>query len=639
MNPVDHALRYLEDGLAVIPVHPDTKKPLIKWLDYETRLPTEEEVQHWWTIWPKAGIAMVTGAVSGFVVVDADNEEAYKAAQSLGMRSPVKVKTRRGWHQWFKDPGDGKWRGPRAGFNSRGEDWPKVKGLDFRGDGSYAVIPPTSGYDWQIERGHFVDDAPTWKDWRPAVYIERDDGEFSFDNLDLSQISVSLAEGENEWDRTTAHCRSLGVEKLPSGQGNGRNERVMRYAAEQVREGYWGPQLRLRCRQFMSHFYVDPLPNRELEDTVRSVEAMHRRNHPEHFDADGNFTYIPPEKKVQKEEQRSKPRRLITASDAERLIVEGRSQTYLIEPWLRPASITQVYGYSGSGKSLFTQTAVYAMAAAAPSFGCFEIPRPAKVLYLDWEMSQGDVGIRLKDMRSMYGDAGSNLMIWTPWIEDQDMNLRTQQGNDAMADWIIWAEPEVVVIDTIRTAYSGMSENDADQWSAVNKMAVKIRNRGISVILIHHSNKPQEGEVGSYAGSTNQLTVLETQVRIAQVFRDKRQARINAGIWDDPETMKIHERLEANLPPDTYLSMVMEVSYGKLRQRTDLHDPVQYIGWTTHAITGRQSIVSSSSSKQKARALFANGRDPASISALLQKPLHTINDWLGTGTTSGPDET
>jgi len=93
---LDAALEYLERGWSIIPIRPDAKRPAIKWLEYQERLPTEEEVEEWWTKWPNHDIAIVTGALSGVVVVDCDNDEAAHAAYDAGMRSPIKVKTKRG---------------------------------------------------------------------------------------------------------------------------------------------------------------------------------------------------------------------------------------------------------------------------------------------------------------------------------------------------------------------------------------------------------------------------------------------------------------------------------------------------------------------------------------------------------------
>ena len=93
-------------------------------------------------------------------------------------------------------------------------------------------------------------------------------------------------------------------------------------------------------------------------------------------------------------------------------------------------------------------------------------------------------------------------------------------------------KPDVVVIDTIRTAYPGLLENSADEWAKVNQLAVRLQNAGYAVILVHHSNKPSENGVGREAGSTNQLTVLETQIRVTQVYQDEETARQNAAIHD-----------------------------------------------------------------------------------------------------------
>ena len=89
------ALEYLDEGLSIIPIHADTKRPAVKWRDYQTRPPTEQEVTDWFTMWPEANIAVVTGEVSGIVVVDCDNDAALNAAISCGMRSPISVSTKR----------------------------------------------------------------------------------------------------------------------------------------------------------------------------------------------------------------------------------------------------------------------------------------------------------------------------------------------------------------------------------------------------------------------------------------------------------------------------------------------------------------------------------------------------------------
>ena len=78
---------------------------------------------------------------------------------------------------------------------------------------------------------------------------------FDFSELDLSGVTP-LHEEISEWDRTAKFTHEyFDGGKIPSGEGNGRNERVMRYASETVMHGYFGAELRVRCRAFMSEFF------------------------------------------------------------------------------------------------------------------------------------------------------------------------------------------------------------------------------------------------------------------------------------------------------------------------------------------------------------------------------------------------
>lgn len=621
------ALEYLDRGWPVIPLRPDTKYPLVKWLEFQRRLPTEEEVAEWFETWPDADVGIVTGEVSGVVVVDCDNEEALEHAERCGMRSPVRVRTRAGWHLYFRHPRDGVRRGPRAGINSKGVDWPRIPGLDFRGDGGYAKVPPSEPYVWHIAPGHDLDDAPLWEDWRPTatVFDIRTGRPWDFGDLDLTHIAALDDGFASEWDRTAAyvaeHFPDTG--KLPTGQGHGRNERVMRYASEQILQGNFGAELRVRARGFMREFFLDPLAEPEFEATCRSMEEAERRNHPERFAPDGAYIY---RKGAAPSEEDGRAKKLIFAADAERLIEAAKTRGYLLEPWLWNGTIVQVHGYSGHGKSLFVQHALYAMAAGQRSWGPYEIARPARSLVLDFENGPRTLGSRLRDMAAMYGDAEDRFAVWTPYA-DEDMSLKDARGLQHLEAWVKWYRPDVVVFDTVRTAWSGLEENSAEAWAPINRLAIRLRNAGIGVLLLHHSNKPGENGLGREAGSSNQLTTLETQLRITQVWEDEETARANGGIHDTSYARPVYPALREKLPPDAFLTNVMEVRVGKCREWTDLHERVQWIGFgQTH--TGARVVVSSSSPKQKARALALDGVDPHEIARSINRPLSSVVEWL-----------
>lgn len=66
MTLLDAALGLAETGLSVLPVTPDgSKSPAKNWKDYQTKAPTQAELQAWFTPGTYDGVGVITGAVSG----------------------------------------------------------------------------------------------------------------------------------------------------------------------------------------------------------------------------------------------------------------------------------------------------------------------------------------------------------------------------------------------------------------------------------------------------------------------------------------------------------------------------------------------------------------------------------------------
>ena len=72
----DEARAALARGWAPLPLEPGGKRPLVAWSKFQQRRPSASELRYWWRRWPDAGLGLVTGAVSGLVVVDCDSPEA-----------------------------------------------------------------------------------------------------------------------------------------------------------------------------------------------------------------------------------------------------------------------------------------------------------------------------------------------------------------------------------------------------------------------------------------------------------------------------------------------------------------------------------------------------------------------------------
>src|SRR6266566_7723569 len=140
------ALSYLKTGWRPIPIVPGGKDPLLtSWKDYQARSPTQTEVTQWFTKWPDANVAVVTGQGSGIVVVDIDSQEGEDALRSLcGDVRTLTSLTSRGRHLPFPHPG-----------NAVRNALKILPGIDVKGDGGYILVQPSihpSGkpYQWAV---------------------------------------------------------------------------------------------------------------------------------------------------------------------------------------------------------------------------------------------------------------------------------------------------------------------------------------------------------------------------------------------------------------------------------------------------------------------------------------------------------
>ena len=142
-------------GFSVIPVEHGGKKPLGEWKPYMTEAADRETVVRWAEAETNVGI--VTGRVSGVVVLDFDDPAAEAEARRKGLPETVTAKTARGRHYFFRYP-NCPIRKPR--------DFPS--GLDVQGDNKFIVAPGSvhpSGcmYEWENDPTIYaIADLPEW---------------------------------------------------------------------------------------------------------------------------------------------------------------------------------------------------------------------------------------------------------------------------------------------------------------------------------------------------------------------------------------------------------------------------------------------------------------------------------------------
>jgi hypothetical protein len=246
------ARSYAARGWSVIPVEARGKRPLVAWTEFQQRQAQPDEIDTWFRRWPEANVGIVTGQVSGLVVIDVD-------AQHGGLESLASLERERGGlpdtvaavtggggrHLYFDHPGGVLHN--RVGLRP---------GIDLRADGGCVVAPPS------VHPGgrRYV--------WEPG----RAPGEIPL--AALPPWFVDLLRPPAQTGHPLAHWRHLVREGVAEGE---RNATLASLTGHLLWHGV-DPEValelllgwnRLRCRP--------PLPDDEVARVVQSIARLHGR--------------------------------------------------------------------------------------------------------------------------------------------------------------------------------------------------------------------------------------------------------------------------------------------------------------------------------------------------------------------------
>jgi Bifunctional DNA primase/polymerase, N-terminal/Primase C terminal 1 (PriCT-1) len=253
VTAMDEAIRdYLGRSWSIIPIKPGDKRPLVRWEDFQHCCPGEGEARGWFRTWPDAGIGVVTGTISGLVVIDIDvrhgGDVSLEDLERVHGRLPTTVECRSGGgrHLYFGHPGS-------LVRNKVG----LAPGIDLRGDGGYVVAPPSvhsSGVRYAWVEG--CDPKSTGIARLPDWVLRR-------------AIDEPLRRGHS-----VAYWRRLVADGVPEGE---RNNTIASLAGHLLRHGVdptvvmelllsWN---RVRCRP--------PLADEEVTAVVESITRIRER--------------------------------------------------------------------------------------------------------------------------------------------------------------------------------------------------------------------------------------------------------------------------------------------------------------------------------------------------------------------------
>lgn len=250
---LEAALAAAGRGWSVLPIRSRAKAPLVPWLELQERRAHADEIRAWFARWPDANVGIVTGAISGLVVVDVDPGHGGRASladleSEIGKLPPTveAITGGRGRHLYFSHPGGTVPN--RAGI---------LPGIDVRGDGGSLVIPPSvhpSGRKYRWMTGRSPDNLTPAR--MPAALLAR-----------IRRRSPAAA-------YTLPHWRAVVREGVEEGR---RNDTIASLTGHLLWHGvdpYVALQLLLSWNRAHSR---PPLPDAEVARTVASISRLHER--------------------------------------------------------------------------------------------------------------------------------------------------------------------------------------------------------------------------------------------------------------------------------------------------------------------------------------------------------------------------
>lgn len=202
----------------------------------------------------------------------------------------------------------------------------------------------------------------------------------------------------------------------------------------------------------------------------------------------------PPTAPSQKKEKEKVPPITLTVDDAVKFTTELIPvRKALLSPFLFEKTLGMIHAYRGVGKTFVGLGMALAM-ASGESFLKWNAEAPSPVLYVDGEMADEDMQIRIKQMKSDKLKEGMLTLV---------LNDRQKEGGipsllGAVGQQLIEQQLKpgaTLFLDNVSTLFTGGTENEGSDWEAASIWFLKLRREGHAVVLFHHDgkNKTQRG--------------------------------------------------------------------------------------------------------------------------------------------------
>ena len=478
MNILDRVQVLTRMGFSIIPIPWGEKIPKKSWTEYQKRKPTVEEIKSWFNGSP-SNIAIITGAISGVVVVDADSEEGCQWVVSNLPPTPLRVKTSApiGRVQYYYRHPGGIIRN-KARINTK----EGKKCVDVRGDGGYVIAPGSK---------------------HPSGFIYKACDTF-YDPLSLDALPIF----NSKWIATPdAHCHSGGTNqqglqlsdedrirrsraylaKVPGAvEGNGGDTHTFTTACHMVKGfGLAEDEAFSVLKEWNLEKCVPPWSDEELLAKIRNAEKY--GNEPIGNKNSSKTTSInsdgPPLKLTSLNTLLSEPEEKID---------------WIVEGLLQQGGLSVIVAKPKTGKSTIARQLALCVSRGEEFFSRETFP--GLVVYLAFEERRSDVRAHFKKMGAV-GDEDIKVFA----------GMAPANAIERVREMAAKEKPILIIVDTLARLTRIKDLNDYSQTTlGIEPLLAIAREIGSHVCFLHHARKGDSKGIDSILGSTGIAGSVDT---------------------------------------------------------------------------------------------------------------------------------
>ena len=511
MNTLTTVLnRAVSLGWSIIPVGLD-KKPLHTWKEYQTRKPNTEELKTWHSEKP-AGWAVLTGELSGIVIIDFDGDQGRDTMYALSINPHVRTGSG-GYHHYVNHPGHAI---KTLNSKSKKELGEQLPGVDIRGDGGYAVFcgrNEAGEYEWIRDMN-----PDPWTALPENVQEIFGFIESNGNGNGHQQITATVnAPSDIQW-LIDKYLREPG----------GRNDNGFRLAMQLRDNGFSQSEAEAAMRQYQNR--VSPINTKGQSEPYTTSEAiaslreaytkaprepLRRPRTP-----DGRSTYestpMPEDKDAPESEEPETNAFDSLIFSLPQWLARPRNDDWILNGLFRRGELVVLYGAPKAGKTFVAIDLLLSVALGDPWCGeRYPNDQSGFVVIAIGEGQNGldsrlAVATKVRDMEPGAIDSSLRVIPAVPQLYDQSSMLSADRLIEAVKRTGLL--PDVLVIDTYARAIIGADENAARDAGVILAALQRIQQQlTCAVVAVHHA-----GKGGDLRGSTALMAGADVVIKCSK---------------------------------------------------------------------------------------------------------------------------